>query len=244
MAEALRQLRQLNNTDHYTKCDTDTTHSFAKEISDTLVKNHNCNGINKDTFSYLIPQDPRTARFYLLPKIHKAGNLGRPIASGNGNPTERISEFVDSYLNPLVSHIPSYIQDTADFLRKLEGIKHQNIFCLPFLVTLDVSSLYTNIPHGEGINACAIALRSNNQTKPSVRHLTDLIRHILTKNNFMFLDTNFLQVQGTAMGTKMAPSYANLFISDLEDRLLSSAPYRPLTIVFDPYKFSCCMISI
>ena len=86
---------------------------------------------------------------------------------------------------------------------------------------------YTSIPHGEGINACAIVLRSNNQTKPSVRHLTDLIRYILTKNNFTFLDRNFLQVQGTAMGTKMAPSYANLFMSDLEDRLLSSALHRP-----------------
>ena len=141
-----------------------------------------------------------------LPKIHKAGNL------------RRITEFVDSYLNPLVSHIPSYIQDTTDFLRKLEGIKHK-IPNSAFLVTLDVSSLSTNIAHGEGIRACVIALRSNNQTKPSVRHLTDLI---LTKNNFTFLD--FLQVQGTAMGTKMAPSYANLFMSDLEDRLLSSAP--------------------
>ena len=111
IAEALRQ---LNNTDHCTECDTDPTHSFAKEISDTLVKIHNCNGINKDMLNYLIPQDPRTARFYLLPKIHKAGNPGRPIVSGNGSPTERISEFVDSYLNPLVSHIPSYIQDTTD----------------------------------------------------------------------------------------------------------------------------------
>ena len=30
------------------------------------------------------------------------------------------------------------------------------------------------------------------------------------------------------MGTKIAPSYANLFIYDLEDRLLYSAPHRPL----------------
>ena len=141
--------------------------------------------------------------------------------SGNGSPTERISEFVDSYLNPLVCHTHSYIQDTTDFLRKLEGIKHQ-IPNAAFLVTLDVFSLYTNIPHGEGINACAIALRSNNQTKPSVRHLTDLFRHVLTKNNFTFLNRNFLQVQGTAMGTKMAPSYANLFMSDLEDTINKS----------------------
>ena len=164
-----KAFRQLNNTDHYTECDTDPPDSLAKEISATLVKIHNCNGINKDTFNYLIPQDPRTARFYLLPKMHKAGNSVRPIVSGNGSPTERISEIVDSYLNPLVvSHIPSYIQDTTYFLRKLEGIKHQ-IPNSAFLVTLDVSSLYTNIPHAEGINACAIALRSNNQTKQNIQ---------------------------------------------------------------------------
>ena len=56
--------------------------------------------------------------------------------------------------------------------------------------------------------------------------ITDII--ILTKNNFTFQDRNVPQVQSTAMGTKMAPSYANLFMSDLEDRLLSSAPHRPL----------------
>ena len=123
--------------------------------------------------------------------------------SGNGSPTECISEFTDSHLNPLVSHIPSYIQDTTDLLCKPEGTKHQTPnYALP--VTPDTSPLHTNIPHGEGTNACANALRSNNQTKPSVRHLTDPIRHTLTKNNFTLLDRNPLQVQGTAMGTKMA----------------------------------------
>ncbi len=220
-------LRQLSNTDHYIECDTDPTQSFSKQISDTLVKIHNANGIEKDTFNYLLPQDPRTARFYLLPKIHKPNNPGRPIVSGNGSPTERISEFVDSFLNPLVSRIPSFIKDTTDFLHKLEEVKHQ-IPDSAILVTLDVSSLYTNIPHNEGMSACVSALRANRQSRPSVREIKELISHILTKNNFSFTDRHFVQVQGTAMGTKMAPSYANLFMSDLEDRLLSSAPNRPL----------------
>ena len=78
------------------------------------------------------------------------------------------------------------------------------------------------------MSACVSALRANRQSRPSVRHIKELISHILTKNNFSFTDRHFVQVQGTAMGTKMAPSYANLFMSDLEDRLLSSAPNRPL----------------
>ena len=47
---------------------------------------------------------------------------------------------------------------------------------------------------------------------------------ILTKNNFQFYGQNYLQINGTAMGTKMAPNYANLFMADLEEKILSEAP--------------------
>ena len=56
---------------------------YLSHLDNYRLKIHNCNGINKDTFNYLFPQDPRMVRFYLLPKIHKAGNPGRPIVSGN-----------------------------------------------------------------------------------------------------------------------------------------------------------------
>ena len=52
----------------------------------------------------------------------------------------------------LVTKIPSYIQDTSDILRRL-----QDLPALPdntLLVTLNVSSFYTNIPHAEGSDAC------------------------------------------------------------------------------------------
>jgi hypothetical protein len=39
-----------------------------------------------------------SGRFYLLPKIHKENNSGRPIISANGHPTEKISEFIDFHL--------------------------------------------------------------------------------------------------------------------------------------------------
>ena len=55
--------------------------------------------IDKETHT---PQDPKAGRFYILPKIHKAGNPGRPIVSANGHPNEKISEFVSFHLNPLV----------------------------------------------------------------------------------------------------------------------------------------------
>ena len=48
-----------------------------------------------------------------------------------------------------------------------------------------------------------------------------LIELILTKNNFSFDQEHYLQLHGTAMGTRMAPSYANLFMGHLEERLLN-----------------------
>ena len=46
-------------------------------------------------------------------------------------------------------------------------------------------------------------------------------------NNFTFNGGNYLQVGGTAMGTRLAPSYANLFMGQLEEKLLRNSPYKP-----------------
>ena len=108
--------------------------------------------IPKDTEKYLTINNPRTARFYHLPKIHKPGNPGRPIISSCGAPTERISEYVNFHLQPLVRQIPSYLRDTKDFLQKITNLGLPPQECI--LLTLDVSSLYTNIPHEEGKQAC------------------------------------------------------------------------------------------
>ena len=51
----------------------------------------------------------------------------------------------------------------------------------------------------------------------------------LENNNFIFNNKHILQIDGTSMGTKMAPSFANIFMGDLEERILLSVPYKPLS---------------
>ena len=43
--------------------------------------------IDKTTLEYLIPDNSKPGRFYLLLKIHN--NPDRPIVSANGHPTEK-----------------------------------------------------------------------------------------------------------------------------------------------------------
>ena len=53
---------------------------------------------------------------------------------------------------------------------------------------------------------------------------------ILKNNNFTFDGNHYLQINGTtAMRTKMAPSYANMFMGGIEERLLLSPLRQPLS---------------
>ena len=52
---------------------------------------------------------------------------------------------------------------------------------------------------------------------------------VLRKNNFTFNGDHYLQINGTAMGTKMAPSYANIFMGKFEKQLLESSIESPLS---------------
>ena len=127
-------------------------------------------------------------------------------------------QFVDYHLRPLVENLPSFIKDTTSFITKLQSLK--NIPEGTLLVTLDVSSLYTNIPHQEGIEVCTEALNTRIIQQSPTEDLAELINQILTKNNFEFGDQHFLQVHGTGMGTRMAPSYAfNKRTTDLKEHL-------------------------
>ena len=56
-------------------------------------------------------------------------------------------------------------------------------------------------------------LRSN------VEILEEMLNMVLKNNIFEFNGDYFLQLQGTAMGTKMIPAYANLFMGSLEPDL-------------------------
>ena len=62
---------------------------------------------------------------------------------------------------------------------------------------------------------------------PYALRLCDLIRMILAMNSFEFNNTFYIQTHGTAMGTRMAPSYANLFLAKFETDALTHAPHQP-----------------
>ena len=120
--------------------------------------------------------------------------------------TQNISSFIEYHLKPLAQNIKSYIRDTNDFLSKLASLPP-----LPddvILCTIDVVGLYPNIPHDEGLIAMRKALDLRKDKRISTESLIELAECVLKNNIFEHNLSFYKQLRGTAIGTKMAPSYA------------------------------------
>ena len=194
----------------------------------------------KDEEKFMTKFDYKISHIYGTPKIHKSKTIieeieknkstfleihcpddltFRPIIAGHSSSTSRISHFIDEILKPLLQKIQSYIKDSFHFLEKLP----KNVSEDSNLVTFDVISLYTNICHDLGLKAINFWINKFPEYLPK-RITKDLILEavniILTNNLIRFNGQNYLQIKGVAMGTKMAPTYANLTLAFLEEEML------------------------
>ena len=97
--------------------------------------------------------------------------------------------------------IPSFLKDTTGLLSKLNDITHlvtpESLF-----VTMDVNSLYTNIPHSDWVEACRSFLTMLTTDQTLINDIPTLVDIILKHSLFVFDDKKYLQINGTVMATK------------------------------------------
>ncbi|XP_070182243.1 uncharacterized protein [Littorina saxatilis] len=223
--------RQLNNSLHYSKADNDHTVAIAKASNKIVEDIHDRGFIDDVTYRWAKTElnTVRTHCFYHLPKIHKTleNPPGQPIVSGVKGPTVKLSKLVDSWLQDLVVQLPSHVKDTTHMLQTVQDL---NTTEGPFnpgtlLVTIDVVGLYTNTPHDDMETALRhfLTLKPLPNTPPAAT-IVQVVRHILSNNVFTFEEQLYKQEHGTAMGTPMTPTIANLFMGWLEERMLETSP--------------------
>ena len=93
------------------------------------------------------PNPPFILIFYTHTKIHKPKPVGRPIISGCGGRTERISAFLFPLLQPIAKIQQSFIKDSTDSMNFMEKTK---IGQGTILVSMDVSRFCAIILQKEG----------------------------------------------------------------------------------------------
>ena len=113
-------------------------------------------------------------KFYFLPKIHRQllNVPRRPVINNFGTPTEKISEFLDNYLQPIMRKGFSYIKDSGDFANEIRGIG--SIPANVILVTVDVTALYPSIPHNVRLEALRSTLDKREQKRISTEELVQM----------------------------------------------------------------------
>lgn len=164
---------------------------------------------------------------YMMPKIHKNPLKWRPIIPSHSWITSPISTIVDTLLSPIVKHhtirynsnrtnhiIPTIIKDSKNLINIINNLRIYDSNC--WLITSDISSLYTNIPTTDGPNIVSKMVDNENATLVLI-----LLRQILKLNFFEFNSKTYLQINGTAMGTNCAPNYANLYLVNYELPLIN-----------------------
>ena len=98
---------------------------------------------------------------------------------------------------------------------------------------MDDTSFYTNIPQEEGIRTVCPAydiFHNNNPPIPTNYH-REMLGLILKENSFQFNGENYLQTHGTAMGTKMAVAFANIFMAEIETKLIRQSKIKPVAVI-------------
>uniref|UniRef100_A0A8C5QRW3 Reverse transcriptase domain-containing protein n=1 Tax=Leptobrachium leishanense TaxID=445787 RepID=A0A8C5QRW3_9ANUR len=210
----------LNDHSTYTKLRKDPVGDIRLRLASLLQEGLDKNILNKLEFDYLSIEFTKVPYFYILPKVHKnpLKPPGRPIVAGIDSISSRLSEYVDILLQPLVCRIPSYLKDTISMLQMLNEVVWQKG---DLLVTCDVNALYSSIPHDLGlIKLEEEILKADSIDPDQTQFILDSVRFILNNNYFKFEDDYYMQCKGTAMGTKFAPSYANLYMAAWESRFV------------------------
>ena len=118
--------------DPYNPTDEEVYEQFSDDpsvLANTLMKaleKINLRGdFPKETLDWFLFKDPKFARFYLLPKIHKRLHdvPGGPVISNCGSKTENICSFLDYHLQPLTQKVKSYIKDTNHLFKQIRKLR-------------------------------------------------------------------------------------------------------------------------
>ena len=92
--------------------------------------------------------------------------------------------------------------------------------------------MYTNILIEEGIEAFRVKLEKREDKTIPTEFMIKLLRLVLESNLFEFNKEFWLQLLGTAMGTRVAPTYANMFMNFLENSMLDDCPNHLRDLIF------------
>ena len=182
----------------------------------------------------VLPSGSRTAELYGLPKTHKPNAPLRPILSSCGDPIDKLAWLLERIITQLLAFVPAHLTNTQDYLHRIRTQFPRGLPAGSIVFSVDVANLYGNIPTSEAIEA-TMRLIERHTDKVDTFGLTlpdidVLLKHCLENNYVRLGQKYFKQTKGVAMGSRIAPPLAIVFMDAIESMILTSqnSKYQPI----------------
>ena len=203
----------------FTRLTKDSTEALKKKLNG-LIEASNMS-TNDFKFNKLVGHY-KPGYLYGNPKTHKdlENPPLRPIISQIGTPAYEIAKSLNDLLKKYIPDNFS-IESTDQFIDMVKSVPLSGL-----IASLDVTSLFTNVPVRETVDIildCAY----NNTDLPPPPVPKDVMKEMLLvcTTETIFRHPNgdlYKQVDGVAMGSPLGPLFANYYMGNLETQVMSS----------------------
>ncbi len=214
----------------YEELPSDPTPKYKRKLVSMLTDLKKEGKITESKYKELYPTAENVPRLYCTPKIHKAGTPLRPIVDYTGTIGYNTSRWLADILGALVGNTKHHVQNSKHLAEELENVILEED---EILNSHDVVSLFTNTPIDQVLDIVKQRLENEDILKAynkdngfnlNSEDVVNLLSFILTTTYFTFQGKIYRQMFGTAMGSPMSPIAANIFMEDLEQRAIATAP--------------------
>jgi len=213
----------LRDTNTYIEINKDPIKKLTADTRVLLTRWKNKGYTTQGNYNSIYCSDGNLPRAYGLPKIHKPGLKFRLIISTIDSPTHSLEEFLHKIISKNVIKPSSHVLNSHQLVKQLNGLPIENDL---ELISLDVISLFTNIPKNLAIDS--INKRWNDINRGTIIPKTEFITAInliLKSTFFVFNNRIYKQKCGMLMGSPLSPIIADLVMQDLEAKALDALDY-------------------
>ncbi|XP_018355142.1 PREDICTED: uncharacterized protein LOC108756077 [Trachymyrmex septentrionalis] len=209
-----KMITLLNDKDTYSLINKDPIRKITTAIRSMLTRWKTKKYISEAKYKTLYCSDGSLPRAYGVPKIHKPGCPFRVIVSSLGSPLYPLATFLHNILVKSIPKAESYIKNSFELVEKLKRLHTTDQYKL---ISLDVKSLFTDVPVDIAIDCVNERWMYVSGDCPLPRdEFVGAIRFILDSTFFLFNNNFYKQSYDTPMGPPLSPVIADLVMRRFE----------------------------
>ncbi|XP_055588822.1 uncharacterized protein LOC129741142 [Uranotaenia lowii] len=232
----------VSDTTTYVPLTENPTDKTLSRINGMVKEWYTNKHIDKRTRDKILLFNCPPPRIYGLPKTHKGNRPLRPVVSTVGSAPYRLAQFLANILQKLVGKTEYHVRSSFDFAEEISKIQIPEGYVL---FSLDVVSLYTNIPVQDTYEL--IKRKWGEISRHTNIPWLDFLRAlqiVLDASFFQYNGKMYKQIFGVGMGSPLSGVVANILLEHLEEVVITELKTKGINlIIYKRYVDDCLLIA-